>query len=211
MGINACTSAANCNAIVPSETRLDAGAPNDVTPLLQNPEETALTCSGDLGAAIAAMLLIASKNQRAAAREAKEAALASEVAAHRSRIDNMEKAAEKRFVGGMTSGFTTIGAGGMTLAGGTCSEMSNQKKFEGGGKAGDGAGKVAEAFFARDASEADRAAETDEQAAKQAGRTIERAIDDAKDANDLLRRAMEHYKEFLTAKEDAKRAALFRA
>lgn len=166
-----------------------------------------MTLSGDTGAMIAALLLESGKASREVARKARDAAAAAEDAAHADKIEHMESAATSRMIGG-------IAGGGCQAAGGTAAVFGSvarndpwlQSKpiFEGGGTIGKSLGDFA-------ATNADIEKEHADRALTQAKRGVESAGETDKDAKELLRRALGYYGEYVRAKDDATRAALFRA
>lgn len=178
--------------------------------LLEDPTAS-LMASGDVGCVISAMLLQAGRTARAGARESKEAAMALEESASARRLDAMGDAAEARFVGG-------VAAGGMSFLGGVSQVTAATAPSDLAANANLGAGKLLEASggLAKAgadlvASGHDAEAERAELQKKQAERGISNASDDDKDARDLLGRAMDHYKEFLLKKEEARKASMVRA
>lgn len=166
----------------------------------------ALASSGDVGAMIAALLLESGKTSRETAKLLKEAAGAAEDAAHTRKIDAMETAADRKLVAGVAQGAGSVVEGVM---GGT--GAATGKPLEKFSPIAKGGGSVDGAVWNYLASDAEKEVAKADREATQAKRNVESAGDIDKDAKDLLRRAMSHYAEYVRAKDDASKAALFRA
>lgn len=175
--------------------------------LLPDPQVHRLESSGDVGAMVAALLMEMSKSSREIARSSREAATAAEDAAHAQKIEHMKDAAESKFIGGLTSGGLTVGSSALAVGG----EMGRNEPVAKSAKSLEGGSAIAGAITNFSASNSDVEKEHADRALTQAKRNVESAGDMDKDAKDLLRRAMSHYAEYVRAKDDASKAALFRA
>ena len=205
----------NLNASSPvvmyaTQPRVAAAPGPEPAPLMPESKASELMASGDLGAMIAAMLLETGARSRETARAAKDAALKSEEAACERKLQQMEVEAEKKLLSGL-AGAAATGLPGLASVLSVANPKIDSRLFQGGGGLGDSMSKAAGAVWSSEADEAKREIAQAEREMSQAKRAVENASDDEKDAKELLRRALDHYKEFATAKEDAKRAALFRA
>lgn len=169
-----------------------------------------MMATGDVGSMIAAMLLEAGAHARESARRAKDGALRDEEAASAKKLAAMESEADSRFMAGLAeaSGSGVVGAAEISTA---VFPNTNAKIFTGSGQEGKAISQGASAFFSYDAEASKRESASAEREVAQAKRAIESASDDARDARDLMRRALEHYKELVSAKDEANRAALLRA
>lgn len=194
---------ANNSSPAPTSNAPDAEPPG----LLPDAKLESMQHSGDVGAMIAALLIESSQHSREIARSVRDAALAAEDAAFGRKIDAMESAAQERLIGGLASGGMTIGAGTVPVAGDfmhNAPMAKSAKAWEGGAATGKTLGDFC-------AAQSDIEREHAERAMTQAKRNVESAGDMDKDAKDLLRRAMGYYSEYARAKDDASKAALFRA
>lgn len=191
------------------DTAMDPATDPETGPpeLLPEPELHRMQISGDIGAMIAALLIETSKSSRDIARSVRDTAAAAEDAAHASKIRHMQDAADARLVGGLTSGGLTIAAG-VAAGGGEVRRNALLAKSE---KSLEGGATVADSIAKFSATESDIEKEHAERAQAQAKRNVESASDLEKDSRDLLRRAMSHYADYVRAKDDASKAALFRA
>ena len=192
----------------------ELGAPTapmpEPSPLMPESKTSEIMASGDLGAMIAAMLLETGARSRETARNAKDAAMKAEEAACEQKIQKMEVEAKKKLFAGL-AGAAATGLPGVASFASAAMPKVDARVFQGSGAISDSMSKGAGALWSYEADDAKREIAQAEREITQAKRAVENASDDDKDAKDLLRRALDHYKEFATAKEDAKRAALFRA
>lgn len=164
-----------------------------------------LAASGDVAAMISALLLEAGKNSREVARQSRDAAIAAEDAAHARKIEHMENAATQQLVGGIASGGLQIYSALATATAPSDSAGKVATALLG------GYDKLATAYTSYAAKQEEKEQARAERALTQAKRGVEAAIDTDKDAKDLIRRAMGYYADYLRAKDDANKAALFRA
>jgi hypothetical protein len=168
--------------------------------------------SGDIGAAVTAMLLEAGREIRKIARASREAAMQAEETAHARRIEAMRDAATQRVIGGVAAGACTMGGGAATMAAaGFAANERLADRARGAAKSFDGAAAIGRAAFDHEAARFDREAEREERIAKQAGRSIESANEDARDAHDIVRRAVDAYRTYVSGKDDVQRAAIWKA
>lgn len=195
------------NATTSSAPATDAGADDEGL----MPEARELMASGDIGQMIAALMIKMSKSQRDTARTMKDASMKAEDAAQSAKIKAMQDQADAKFTAGMVSGCATIGSGACSMVGGFKGGDGAMAKWNGAGKGVEGMGKVGETIYK---GAADRAAQDEARAdfaAKQAGRGVEAAKDNEKDARETARKAIDLLKEWQGAKDSAQKAALFRA
>lgn len=190
-----------------------AAAATEAAPpeLLPKSSYDELMSSGDVGAMVAAMLLKASANSRATARAAKEAALRSEEAAARAKLELMQDKADASLVAGIVGGGATAVSG---LVSGSCAFANGdkaEKALTGAAKGLDGSGNVARSVWDFDAANREIEVQAQERRLLQAKRGVESASDDDRDARELARKVLGFYAEYQRSKEDARKAALFRA
>lgn len=183
-----------------------ADATPSEAPAVLPSSSSSLASSGDIGAMISALLLESGKATRETAKLLKDAASACEDAAHARKIDAMETAADRKLVAGITEGAASITEGFMSGLGAASEGYAG--KFSAIAKGG---GTVDKTMWNHFAADAERDVAQAEREVTQGKRNIESAGDMDKDAKDLLRRAMSHYAEYVRAKDDASKAALFRA
>lgn len=186
----------------------------DNAAMLPSPALQELLLGGDAGAQIAAMMMLTSKKQRESARETRRDAEEAERSAQQSELAAMREAADKRFEGAQRDAVLRGFGGACTMAAGG----ADANKDAAGAGALKGTNEAAGAVGGLLRAERENAAAGCDVEAKAAGNsatTAKRAIDDArdleKDAKDLMNRVMSFYKEYVTSKEDATKAALHRA
>lgn len=229
------------NPTPPSADGRQVSGEADRTGALPEPQLQSLANGPDLGAAIAAMVMMTAKESKKAARTARDAAYASMEAAQRDQLAHMREEAEAKFIGGMASGIATVGSGALSIGGGMSdaaaathqAEVDRMNKvgegasrteefarqnaagtaswLNGGSTGLQGAGKITETAESFSAEHSGEAAKGDEMRADAAKRSAEAARDDIDDAKDVLKKAMDFYKEYTTAKNDAQKAAFLRA
>jgi hypothetical protein len=176
-------------------------------PSLMPASATTLASSGDVGAMIAALLLESGAASRETAKLLKDAAAAAEDAAHARKLDEMSTAADRKLGAGLAVGIGEIGQGGLGFSG----AATKDDRLGAASPGAKGLGDAAKAGFDYLASSNDEEVAKADRAMTQAKRNVESAGDIDKDAKDLLRRAMSHYADYVRAKDDASKAALFRA
>lgn len=176
------------------------------------PPMAQLANSGDLGAQIAALLLEAGYEQKKSGRETRAVAEKAQAAADNAQLDAMEREAGKKLVAGIISGGTTVISGGLQFTAGAIKANENKSNMLlGAGKGVEGLGKIGATIFEHDAEMASKDAKAAEQASDRQKRGIEDARDTVKEAKELINRALDYYKEYLTAKNDSMKASLLRA
>ena len=174
-------------------------------------KEAEMMTSGDVGSMIAAMLLEAGAHARETARRQKETALEREEQAETAKIHAMSSEASDRMWGGLAdaAGGAVSGAAEISTA---VLPNVNPKLLSGSGVgAKSGLQGLSSAYWNKNADDDKQDAAKADRKITQAKRNVESASDNDKDARDLIRRALDHYKDFISAKDEAKHAALFRA
>lgn len=189
-----------------SSTRADAPTSEAPTPL-PDARLHDVASSGDVNAMIAALLVETGQAARESAKMARDAAAKSEDAAHAAKIDHMETAATWKLVGGIVGGTSKIGAGGAEIGG----ALGRSAPLQASSKGLEGAGDVGKAFADFAAAGEDLEVAHADRALTQAKRHVEASTEADSDAKDLIRRAMSAYADYVRGKEDATKAALFRA
>jgi hypothetical protein len=173
-------------------------APNEPTELLPEPSEVA---GDDVGTQLAKVVLEAATRDKKMMRALRADAEAARRAAEKRQIDALRDKANAGFVAGVLGGGTTAASGALHVGGAA----------DGSGKITEGLGSVgaAGARHASDSADADATAEG--QNAGHFKTAADDARDAARDAGDLAGKAIAFYKEYVTAREETKRAALVRA
>jgi hypothetical protein len=179
-------------------------SPNNV-PALPSPADPQLTAlmnggEGDVGAAIAAMVMKTKKELRQSARTSRDAAYAAQESAQRDQLAHMRAAANARLFAGLSSGGAGLASAGFAGAG-----------FQNWAKGFDAAGKVGGTANEFVSSREDEMAKASEMAAETAKRVAEGHADDVKEANESLTKCLEFLKDWLSAKDAARSAAIHRA
>lgn len=207
------------NTVLPVSSP-DAGASEavdgvqDNAEMLPHPGISELLSSSDTGSKIAAMMMMMSREQRDSARETRRMEERAETAAQCSELQAMRESADAKYDGAMAQAGLQIAGGAMSL----CSSAADANNATGAKMTYDslGTGTKAGSDFAKAYGEHKAAGhDIEAKAAANEASTAKRAQDDArdleKDAKDLMNRVMSFYKEYVTSKEDATKAALHRA
>lgn len=166
-----------------------------------------LQTSGDVGAMIAAMLLSSAQTSREIARRTRDAAAAAEDVAQAQKIEHMEEAAKWRFVGGVTGGAMKVASGAAEGGG----EIGRNYPIKAASKPLEGGGDVGKSITDYVAAQEDIEVQHADRALTQAKRNVDAASEMDRDSKELLNRTLGYYAEYMRAKEDATKAALFRA
>lgn len=199
-------------------TAIDGDQPDGS--LLPEPNGLNLPVGGDAGAELAAIVMLAAKDQRNMARATRSREEEALEAAERSHIDALREKAANAFASGMAEGLTSIASGGIEFYGagdvGECGANENlarvcNGKWAATSKFTEGGGKVIGTVFKADADEDDVEATRQGQLEEHHKSAIEDAKDGVDDAKKLLEKAMDFYKEYTTAKNDSQKAAFLRA
>ena len=170
-------------------------------PSMPDPRLDAMVGGEDIGAAVAALVMLSSKESRKSARAAADASNEAMESAQRAQLAHMREAASSRLMSGLASGgYMMAGAAAGASQGG-----------ESAGKACEAMGKISSTVMTFGAENEDAAAKSSGNAADHAKRTADASNDDVKDANDSLKKATEFLKEWTSSKSAAQAAALHRA
>ncbi len=192
-----------------------AADPANTADILPDPV-TALQCSGDPGAELAALAVKSGEQQQTNAQAAREADQNMEISEDNQQVAAMNQKADEIRAGGLTEGLGMIVQGGFDMAAagavganGGPTETSAGLKFDGtfltAGSDIQGAGaKAAEA-------NADATAAAAKSASDQAKGAAEDEHDAKKAGADFVSAAIDFYREYTSAQASAKSAALHRA
>ena len=215
---------------------LDRGV-GDAAPLLPDPMHSILA-SGDPGAELAMLVLATAKEDKKIGRSIRAAEERAQEAAEVKQLDRMREKADASFTAGLIGGLSTAGSGLVSVAGAGATANASIKDakaaneaiarlgenakapsmaasvesaWSGGAKVAEGLGKASAAYFQHEADDADIEATHQEQIAGRHKRAVDDARGQVDDAKELIDRAIGFYKEYVTAKSDAQRAAFLRA
>ncbi len=167
--------------------------------MLPDPMSTLLD-SGDPGAVAAALVVKSGQAQRAVRDQVRRSEDAVQDAAEKSQVAHMRAEARAAETGAMVSGVATMASGACAAAGG-----------KEGADITAGIGKsVADLYAAEGKSFAAKATEDQHHAAR-AERNVKNADEGIADANRLIDKALEFYKEYTSGKNQAIQAATHRA
>ncbi len=192
----------------------------DAPPLLP-PAET--TATGDVGLAIATLVINAAFEQKKGARTAKGRAEESRAQAEKQEIVKMHEEADEKFAAAQVDAWMQIGTGAFSLAGAGLAAggeglrnapMANIGKGMSQGGWADvarGIGGLATAGMRDRASDAEAAAKEQGFVVDHAKEASSEATDDMKDAQDSIRKALDFLKDFNAAQSQAQNAAMRRA
>jgi hypothetical protein len=189
----------------------DACAEREAIDLMPNPVAD-LAASGDAHARLAALMLEMNQERKAGARELKRASYAAADQAARERIDLLRDKADKELAATCVEAGGQLAGAGLVIGGvARGAGETTLKGLEAGDKALSASGKAGGAVLKHWGSRDDSAAEQAALRRDTANRAAEEFESIEKDADEALRRAVEHYKELSQAKQDAQRAAIHRA
>jgi hypothetical protein len=177
-----------------------AEAPSPPTELLPEPSSEALG-GDDPGAALAKLVIDGATRDKRMMRALRAEAEAARRAAEKRQLEALRDKANAGFAAGVVSGGTMAASGALHVA----------DSGDGTGKITEGLGSVGSACGRHAADSADAAATADGQEAAHCKTASDDARDAARDASDLAGKAIAFYKEYVTAREETKRAALIRA
>jgi hypothetical protein len=186
-----------------SEANAPVYDPN--VPLLPPPADhfQALSAdTGDFGAQIAKLVLEAAYEDKQMSKGMRQAEEKAQERADNAQLKQLKSEANAKLAAGVVGGACSAAGGLGMMKGG---------KFEGMGRAVDGCGRMMSAVGEAGASGHGIEAKHQEQLAGRHERAAEDARDAAKDASDMIDRAIEFYKEYRTAQVDNQKAAIHRA
>jgi hypothetical protein len=191
-----------------------AADPGQASPASSSPGSTLLPDpaaprldDAEAGAQMELLVLLSARDDRESARTTRERSDAALRRAEDAQLDALEERTTAAFTAGMFGGAATAASGGLQIAG----AATDHRAWEGGGRLAEGGGKMGSAFFERESSDASTEATHQEQMAGRSRRALDDARDAAKNARELADHALTFYKEYVAAKNEALRAALFRA
>lgn len=208
-------------------TALEPGA----TLLPPPPGAFASLDTGDVGAALAKLVLENAHAQRKENRIARDAAEKAQAAAEEKQLEEMRQGADARLTSGLMSGGLTLGAAACTLAsagpsgqaasigeGASASDLATKGKatnaaasWNAGSRAFEGSGKVLGSVADHGAAAHDREATRAEHDAGREKRRGDDAKESVDDAKRMIDRTLDFYRAYLTAKADTQKAAILRA
>jgi hypothetical protein len=99
---------------------------------MPDPELEKLVGGGDVGAAIAALVMMTAKEQRQTARDTRDAANAAIDAAQHEQIEHMRAAAAEKFEGGLLSGGALLASAATSAVGGVYEADAQYEKLQAG-------------------------------------------------------------------------------
>jgi hypothetical protein len=186
-------------------------------PLLPEPAITPL----DIGQAIAELVIDSAFAQRKNAREAKQKAEGAMEAAQKQELAEMRAAADEKYTAAqieawtqIATGAVTVGAIGLSAAGGGVGDAGSyvaEAMKDGGTDLGKGTGKLASSAQQHEADRSTAAAKEAEQAAGRMKTAVEDCADDVRATKESVRKALDFLKEFQAAESQTRAAALYRA
>jgi hypothetical protein len=179
-----------------------ADAADDADSLIPDPggHFWALSTGGDPGVEIAKLVLEAAHEDKKMSKEIRQLEERAQERAEDAQLKALEHEADAKLLSGVVSGAGMV-AGGAAAARGD----------EAMGKVLEGSGKLLSAFPEHDAGMTRVESTHQEQLAGRHKRASEDARDAANDASELVDRTIAFYKEYVTAKSDAQKAAICRA
>jgi hypothetical protein len=186
-------------------------APSAAPPTLMPDPLTALLCSGDPGAEIAALAVKTGETQQSTAQAARDADEQLETTEDSAEVEAMRKKADEIRTAGWADGIGMFAEGAGAVAGASTSTPQASAVWKGLGTGVHASLSVGSSYTK--AAEADR--DADAAAHRTSADQARRAADDMHDAKkaggDLVSAACDFYKEYTSAKDQANSAALHRA
>ncbi len=172
---------------------------------------TALLCSGDPGAEIAALAVKTGETQQNTAQAARDADEQLEATEEGAEVDAMRKKADEIRTAGWADGVGTFAEGAGAVAGALAPTPQASAVWKGLGTGARASLSVGSSYTK--AAEADRDADaaTHRASADQAKRADDDMHDAKKAGSDFVNAAVDFYKEYTSAKSQASSAALHRA
>lgn len=187
----------------------DAPRTSPIAALPSGDPSTLLVTSGDVGSAIAALVFLTSREQRANARNSRDAAYHDLESAQTAELAAMDREARAKEMAGYTKAAFQGVSAGLSLA--SVASPENGRGFEAMGRVYDAEGT---AFGAMSTGLTD-AASRDVRAAGQRAENLKRVGDgyaeDVHDADKSMDKALDFLKEWRGARDAATSAALYRA
>jgi len=178
-------------------------------------EETSVTSvllvDGDIGAQVAALAILSSQKQREANREIQVAEEAALQRAEAAQVEALHERADDIRMGGVIEGGFGVISGGCTIVGGFADSNSAARQYwSGGSKLADAGAKGFGSLPRAAQADADAIANTHEHAAGHHRRNLDAARDSTHEAQDLLERALDFYKQSQQTKADAHNSSVRR-
>jgi len=211
MALSAIGKAARISA---GSTDSPSGTESVSPPALPEPGE--LTFTGDPAAALAALLVKTGQEAKTIDRALQEAQERLQTEAEKREVDAMHAKADairsegiEQGLLGAASGLATMGAG--ATFGSNPSGSGTSRLFEGGARLLEGSAKLCDGSSRGEISDDETDAKLAEQIAGRAKRAVDSAHDFQKDDADLIKTAIEFYKEYSGAASAARSAALHRS
>lgn len=193
-------------SVSPSQPNASAATAPPAATLMPDPEPGA-----DVGLIIAKLIIENAFTSRMQARTDRKRATEAMVAAHKRQISHMRDAAEERYTAAKLEAWGKIGEGAYGVAGGATMAAGS----EGGGKAacsfgqvGSGVTSLAAQGHRHGSDELDADAKAAENDAAQRERLIEAADDDAKEAREYTRAAIDFLREFQSTRTKSLSSAI---
>jgi hypothetical protein len=165
--------------------------------------------SGDPGKELAAMVALHARDQKKLSQKIRNAEEKAQEDAEKAEIAAMREETEKKFQAAIVSGFMSMAAA-TTSFGAAGTQGADAARWKGGGQLLEAQSKMMVAGMDAEAGTAKTAARENEQIASRHKREAEEAGDSERDAQKMLDRALDFYKEYTQAKSDSQRAAIMR-
>lgn len=190
---------------------------NGDSTLLPEPSTQATLGGGDAGAQLALLVLESAREDKKLGRSMREMQERAQEAAEETQLRAMKEKADDTYCAGLFSGFGMVASGAVTAVGAgatgkaTAANSAKLTAYDASAKLADAGGKIGSTCYTASADDANQEVERQSQLAGRHKRAADDARDDVKEAKELVDRAVSFYKEYMTAKADATRAALVKA
>ena len=177
------------------------------------PDPTAASDGGDTAAMLATLLVAAGQQAKRTDRELQASEEKMQSAAEDKEIAAMHAKVGELRAQGWATGLASIAAGGLTVAAGAnyVDHRGTSIVFEGLSKAADGGERIVDGQYKGAVADHDCEARQQEQIANRAKRRVDSAHDFQKDDADLIKAAIDFYRECSSAQSQARSAALHRS
>jgi hypothetical protein len=188
----------------------------ETAPLLPDPEAQ-LLASGDPGAMVAALVVESAKDERDVSQQIEQAQTELEDQQEQAEVQAMHEKASSMRTQAWTSGLIGVAQGAMSLGAAGVSDSGAKdgmgkaaRSLEAGAKMVGAARDVSTGLASAANEDTDATITAHEQAAAHAKRTAGETYDNERDAEKLLGTALDFYKEYESAQDQARAAAVHR-
>ncbi len=185
-------------------------APAAPSPLLPDPAAQ-LMMGGDPGAMVAALVIETAKSEKDIANKVDQTETAIQEQEQKAQVAAMHQKADDMRAQAWVTGGMGLASAGLSFAGASYEFHSTEaRQFDAASKGMTAVGGAVQGQFAAQNEDTDATVATHEHNAADAGRAASQAYDNGRDAKKLLDAAIDFYREYSSAAEQTKAAAVHR-